>query len=467
MPNDPETPESPSPASTSTSSDVLDRARETALACIDAGIEAADPERVIREAVTIENAELRIDGSASDSTDSLDLDDFDQIIVLGGGNAAGRAAHALEHVLGDRLDAGIVVTDAPAETAIVDQLPGDHPVPSQRGVESTRRLLGATRDADAATLVLLAVTGGGSALMPAPADGIDLDDLQSVTNSLLRSGAPIEDVNAVRKHLSDVKGGRLAEALAPARIVTLVFSDVVGNPLDVVASGPTVPDPTTYQDALDALDRHDVDAPDAVLTRLRAGVRGKYSETPTADQPAFDRSSVHILADNFTACDAVRNEATDRGYASMVLTTRVAGPARDAARWHSAIGHEIRATGNPLRPPAVVVTGGETTVRVTGDGTGGPNLEFALAAALDLPEHTALAAVDTDGVDGNSGVAGALVTDQTIDDPRAATEALDANDSYAFLAERDAVVETGVTGTNVNDLRVLVVADAPGPVDSE
>lgn len=454
----------------------LDEARETALACLHAGIDAADPERVIPDAIAIDRSTLTIDPPSSESVDSLDpatarstetidLDDFDRLLVLGAGNAAGRAARAIETVLGDRIDAGMVITDAPAETERIEQLPGDHPVPSKRGVESTRRLLSAARDADAGTLALLVMTGGGSALMPAPADGIDLADLQQVTDDLLRSGAPIEDVNAVRKHLSDVKGGRLAEALTPARVVTLVFSDVVGNPLDVVASGPTVPDPTTYQDAIDALERYDVTPPDAVLARLRAGVRGEYPETPSTDHPAFERSSVHVVADNFTACDAARTEAVDRGYEATLLTTRVTGPAREAARWHSAIAHEIRDTGNPIDPPAVVVTGGETTVRVTGDGTGGPNLEFALAAALDLPEHAIVAAIDTDGIDGNSGVAGALVTDRTVDDPEAAATALDDHDSYGFLAERDAVIETGVTGTNVNDLRVLVLPTRPDTED--
>ena len=438
-----------------------DEAREVALDCVHAGIQAADPERVVPDALTLDHAILHIEPTTSTATESLDLDEFDRLLVLGAGNAAGRAARALEQVLGDRIDSGVVVTDAPAETDRIDQLPGDHPVPSQRGVESTRTLLSTARDADADTLVLLVITGGGSALLPAPADGIVLADLQAVTDDLLRSGAPIEDVNAVRKHLSDVKGGRLAAALAPARVVTLAFSDVVGNPLDVVASGPSVPDPTTYQDALDALDRHDVDPPGAVADRLHAGVRGEYPETPTADHPAFDRSSVHVLADNFTACDAARRAALDRGYEAMVLTTRVTGPAREAARWHTAIAHELRATGNPLTPPAVVVTGGETTVRVTGDGTGGPNLEFALAAALDLPADTALAAVDTDGIDGNAGVAGAVVTDRTVDDPEVATDALDAHDSYPYLAERGAIVDTGTTGTNVNDLRVLVVPATP------
>jgi len=450
-----------------------ERAHETALACIHAGIDAADPERVVRDGVRVADGNRlairpgsrgqRTEPTQVDSpAETLDLDDFSRILVLGGGNAAGRAARALEVVLGDRLDGGLVVTDAPTDTSCVEQLPGDHPIPSERGVDSTQQVLDAAADADDDTLVFVVITGGGSALMPAPAPGIDLADLQSTTDALLRSGAPIEAVNAVRKHVSESKGGRLAQALAPARVVTIAFSDVVGNQLDAIASGPPVPDSTTYRDALDVLDRHGVDAPKAIRERLEAGVRGDYEETPKADHPAFDRTSVHVLADSLTTCAAAKAAATERGYDAMVLTTHVTGPAREAARWHTAVAAESRDSGNPLDPPAVVVTGGETTVRVTGDGVGGPNQEFALAAALDLPPGCAVAAVDTDGIDGNSTVAGALVTSETTsgvgDRGRdAATDALDANDSHRFLDAQDALIDTGVTGTNVNDLRVLVV----------
>lgn len=443
----------------------IDRARETALDCIYAGLEAADPERVIADALSFDVHSLHVEPRSSGGRDvgeSIALDDVDRVLVLGAGNAAGRAASALERVLGDVLDGGLVVTDAPGDTERIEQLPGDHPVPSQRGVDSTRSLLDAARDVTAGTLVLFVVTGGGSALLPAPATGVSLSDLQSVTDALLRSGAPIEDSNAVRKHLSDVKGGRLAAALEPARVVTLAFSDVVGNPLDVIASGPTVPDPTTYQDALDVLDRYGIEAPDAVVERLRGGVRGDHPETPGPEHAAFDRSSVHVLADNLTACLAARDTATGLDYDATVLTTRVTGPARDAARWHTAIAREVADTGNPLEPPAVVVTGGETTVRVAGSGTGGPNQEFALAAAPHLPATAVLAAVDTDGIDGNADVAGGLVTRAIGEDAAGVAAALDANDSYRYLAARDATIETGVTGTNVNDLRVLVVEDREG-----
>jgi hydroxypyruvate reductase len=441
--------------------DALTDARETALACIDAGIEAADPARVIADAFSLDGTTLSVSPAADSTRDSIDLASFDRVLVLGAGNAAGRAARALGDVLGDFLDGGLVVTDAPEPGDRIEMRTADHPVPTGRGVAATRALLECARDADADTLVFVLVTGGGSALLPAPTRGVPLAALQAVTESLLRSGAPIEDVNAVRKHLSDVKGGRLAATLAPARVVTFAISDVVGNSLDVVASGPTVPDPTTYQDALDALDRHDVDTPEAVRECLRAGNRGARPETPEPGDPAFDRSSVHVLADSYTACAAARVEAESRGYDASVLTTRVTGPAREAARWHAAIGQELAATGNPLEPPAVVITGGETTVRVTGEGRGGPNHEFALAAAPDLPDGAVLVAVDTDGIDGNTDAAGAIVGAGTAVDDEAVAAALNANDSHGFLAERGALVETGVTGTNVNDLRVLAVVAVP------
>lgn len=441
------------------SGSTLERARATARACIEAGIEAADPITVVEDALAVSDGVLEIRSRTDDTTDTIDLASYDRVVVFGGGNAAGRAASALETVLGAHLDGGIVVTDTPGDTTLIEQLPGDHPLPSPRGVESTRRLLEAAEEADEDTLALVVVTGGGSALMAAPAVGVDLADLQGTTDTLLRAGAPIADLNAVRKHLSDVKGGRLAAALAPARVVSLVFSDVVGNPLDVIASGPTSPDPTTYADALDAIERHDVDVPDTVMERLHAGARGSYVETPPAGSPVFDRTSSHVLADNLTACAAARRTAIERGYESLVLTTRVTGSARTAGEWHAAIAQEVASTGNPLETPAVVVSGGETTVRVTGDGRGGPNQEFVVAAAMGLPETAVVAAVDTDGLDGNSGVAGALADRRLGDDGDRARAALDANDTHPFLAARDSLIDTGVTGTNVNDLRVLVVEE--------
>jgi len=463
----------------------------TALACVEAGIEAARPERVVREAVQLDGETLAI------GPERHDLSTYDSVLVVGGGNAAAAVAVTLEDVLGEALDGGVVVTDDPRSTAVVDVLPTDHPVPSQRGVESTSELLNRARAAGSETLVVAVITGGGSACMVAPADGISLDGLQTTTNALLASGASIHEINAVRKPLSAIKGGRLAGALAPARVSALVLSDVVGDDLDVIASGPLVADPSTYADALDVVESYDLAVPDSVRERLAAGAAGDLAETPGPGNPIFERVSTHLVGTNFTALDAAREAAHERGYDALVLSSRIRGEARDAALAHVAVAEETVETGNPIAPPAVVLSGGETTVTVAGEGRGGPNQEFALAAALEFPSvavldvgpedppqaaldeglksppqvaldaglegppQAALAAVDTDGVDGNTDVAGALVDGELVDDRSAARSALDHNDANAYLGERDALIETGPTGTNVNDLRVLVVG-SPG-----
>ena len=408
--------------------------RETAFACIRAGIDAARPGRVIEESVRLDDGRLHI------ADTSYDLSDVDRIVAVGGGKAADGVATALEHVLD--IDAGVVVTPDPDPgDHRIERHHGDHPVPSQDGVDGTDRIRELVADADERTLVLAIITGGGSALLPAPAEGISLDDLQRTTDALLDAGAEIGDLNAVRKHLSTLKGGGLAELAAPAPVVGLVFSDVVGNDLSVIASGPTAPDESTYDDALDALERYGVDPPLAVRERLDAGAAGELPETPRPGDDVFDRVTNHVLADGFTALDAAREVAADRGYDTCLLSSSVRGEAREAALTHVAVAEEIEATGNPVEAPAVVLSGGEATATVRGDGVGGPNAEFALAAAVVLPASATLACVDTDGRDGG----------------RTARRALANSDAYGYLGGRDAVVSTGATGTNVNDLRVLVV----------
>ena len=426
-------------------------AHQTALDCLSAGIEAAHPERVVRASVSLDGDCLTV------GTDTYDLDAYEQVLVLGGGNAAAQVTAALEGILGDRLTGGVVVTDSACPTDSVEVLPASHPIPSERGVESTRTLLERAAKVGSGTLVLAPITGGGSACLVAPAAGLELSDIQETTAALLESGAPIEDINAVRKHLSAIKGGRLAGALSPARVVALVLSDVVGDDLSTIASGPLVAAETTYADARAALEAYEVAVPEAVSAHLAAGAAGDHDETPTAGDPALARVSTHSIGSNMTALRAARDAAADRGYGTLVLSSRMRGAARDAALAHIAIAEEIAATGTPIDPPAVVLSGGETTVAVRGDGTGGPNQEFALAAARNIPPSTVVAAVDTDGIDGPTEVAGAMVDERSVTDPDDAERALAANDSTRLLAERDALVETGPTGTNVNDLRLLVV----------
>jgi hydroxypyruvate reductase len=457
-------------------------ARELALDCVEAGIAAARPRRVVRETVDVVHEESDSDPGRTLTVagERYDLGEYESVVVLGGGKAAGGVAAVLEDVLGDRIDRGVVVTDDSAgEVQQIDVLRGDHPVPSERGVAGARRVLKLADEAGEATLVLAVVTGGGSALLPAPAEGVSLADLRTVTTDLLESGANIAEINAVRKHLSAIKGGRLAERASPARVVGLVLSDVVGNDHGTIASGPLSPDSTTYEDALGVLNRYDIDAPPGVRDRLERGAGGEVAETPgdkpretpSEGAPAFERVSVHVLADGMTALDAAAEVASERCYDPLILSSRIRGEAREAAKTHVAIAEEIRATGNPVEPPAVVLSGGETTVTVRpdGGGEGGPNLEFALSGAIELETSgVALASVDTDGRDGGTDVAGALVDAETVGErieADAARQALAENDSLGVVAtgkpeETDCVIRTGPTGTNVNDLRVLVVEEA-------
>ena len=427
-----------------------------ALDAVEAGIDAARPETVLREAISVSDGVLTVDGA------TYDLTAYDDVLLIGGGNAAGRIANHLAGVLGPELTGGVVVTDDPAPAGPIDVVDGTHPVPSEANRDGTRRLLDLARAAAADTLVVAAATGGGSALLAAPVDGVPLADLRELTEALVRSGAPIDRINAVRKHVSTVKGGRLARALAPATTVGIVFSDVTSDDASVVASGPLSPDPTTYDDARAVLSEYGVDAPESVTRHLDRGVAGEVAETPRPGASAFDDVSIHILADNATAVAAAGEVCVECGFDPVVLSSSIRGPSGAAATAHVAVAEEIRRRGNPIAPPAAVISGGETTVAVgdgNADGTGGPNQEFALRAAVGLPERAVCCAVDTDGLDGPTDAAGAIVDADTVEDRQRARGARAAHDAYSYLDERGALVRTGATGTNVNDLRVLLVPE--------
>ncbi len=430
-------------------------ARDLALDCIEAGIEAAHPRQVVRSSVSLEGDRLTV----ADAT--YDLSAYEEVLLVGGGKATGTVATVLAEILGDRLTGGAIVTTESVSIPGVESFEGGHPVPNEEGVAGARRVLELADGAGEETLLLAVITGGGSALMAAPAEGIELGDVQAVTDAMLDAGMEIHDINAVRKHVSAIKGGTLARRAAPASVCTLVFSDVVGNDLSVIASGPTVPDDTTYADALDALDRHGVDAPPAVRDRLEAGAAGDVPETPDASDPAFESTDTHVLADGMTALRAAREVADEAGYRTLVLSSRLRGEAREAAKIHAGVAEECHATGTPLEPPAVVLSGGELTVTVRGDGSGGPSTEFAVTAGLEIAGDagTTVAAVDTDGIDGHADAAGGLVDAKTVADPAEARAALANSDAATYLRERNGAIVTGPTGTNVNDLRMVVLED--------
>ena len=423
-------------------------AHDLALSCLESGIRAAQPDRVIAEQVAVEDGVLRI------AAGRYTLTDYDEIVLLGGGKAADVVARALEDVLDDRIDRGLVVTSDPVETETVEVVEGSHPVPDEEAQAGAREILDRAREQDERVLMLVPITGGGSALLPLPAGDLRLSDLQSITESLIESGAAIEEINAVRTHLSAIKGGGLARAAAPATVVGLVFSDVVGDDPAVVASGPTAPDETTYEDALAVLEHYDVDAPGPVIGHLEAGAAGEHEETPEEEPDHVDN---YVLATAWTALEAARETVADTDYEPLVLSSRIRGESTEAALSQVAIAEECLETGHPIEPPAVLLSGGETTVTVLGGGDGGPNMEFALRVGVEGVEDVVCASVDTDGEDGGTGYAGAIVDSETVDNPMGARVALVENDTEPYLEECGALLETGPTGTNVNDLRVLVV----------
>lgn len=374
-----------------------------------------------------------------------------------GGKAAGKTAAALEEELSDSLTFGAIVSRE-APSIGIETFEASHPVPDENGVRGAERVLELASQADEETLLLTVITGGASALLPAPARGVSLSDLQDVTSELLASGATIHEINTVRKHVSAIKGGQLAREAAPATVVGLVFSDVIGDDLDVIASGPLVPDPSTYEDTLRVVKTYDLSVPDSVAEHLRAGMEGDVPETPDGDEEYFDRITVDVLANSDTALRAASKTAERNGYTPLILSSRVRGESSEAAKTHVAIAEEVTSTGRPVSPPAVLLSGGETTVTIKGDGCGGPNQEFALSAGVELDElGIVVASVDTDGIDGNSDAAGGIVDHQTTTSVDAARSALANNDSCSVLAESGGLIHTGPTGTNVNDLRVVVV----------
>ncbi|MGB9933709.1 glycerate kinase type-2 family protein [Haloarcula amylolytica] len=429
-------------------------AHEVALDCLEAAVDAAAPAVATKSAIERGSETLTIGETA------YDLDNYSDIVIVGGGKATGGVTRALESILGDALSGGHVVVKQTVDTETVRSSVGDHPLPSDRNVEATADMLETVDEADEDTLVLFVLTGGASALLSAPAGELTLKDLQTTTDRLLSGGVPIEEINAVRKHLSDLKGGQIARRAAPATVAGLLISDVVGNDLSTIGSGPSAPDETTYEDALGVFERHDLTPPPAVRAHLEAGRDGRISETPFPDDSAFDRVTNHLIGDNATALDAAAAVAEEAGYEPLVLTSRLRGEAREVAKSLVAIAEEATATGTPVKPPAVLLAGGETTVTVTGDGgQGGPNQEFVLSGALDHDGDAVIAAIDTDGEDGSSDVAGAIADGTVVDDRERARDALLANDAGSYLSEIEATVETGPTGTNVNDVAVIVVRD--------
>lgn len=438
--------------------------RQFLLEIFNAALAAVDPRAAVLGAVRRERGQLHMAGR------TYHPDDFERIIVVGAGKASARMAQAIEALLGNKISSGlIIVKDGhTAPLSLIEQVESAHPVPAVAGVAGTRRVMELARHAGEKSLVICLLSGGASALLVSPVDGLTLRDKQETTRLLLNAGASIAELNAVRKHLSSVKGGQLAQAAYPAQLLALILSDVIGDALEVIASGPTAPDPTTFADAVAVIEKFGLaqKIPARVLDYLQSGCDGKAQETVKENAPCFARTQNVIVGSIRQALLAAQEKITRSGFGARLLTASLQGEAREAARM---LAQAARAelAGMKKQERRFLISGGETTVSVRGSGAGGRNQELALAFAIEMDgvRGVSLLSAATDGTDGPTDAAGALVDGNTLALARSAgldpLRYLDNNDSYSFFTQLDALTDAhshfkpGPSGTNVMDMQIV------------
>jgi len=429
-----------------------------------AGVKAVDPERAIQKYVRRQGNQLFVGDC------SYGLNSYRKIFLFGAGKGTAPMAKALEDILGEWLTNGLIIVKyghgIPLEKTQI--LEAGHPIPDKAGLEATEELLKQTQECTEDDLILCVFTGGGSALLPAPTFPLTLDEKQETTHLLLECGATINEINAIRKHLSRSKGGRLAKEAYPATIVSLLLSDVIGDRLDVIASGPTVPDESTYSDCIKIIDRYKLSdrLPKSVTDHFIKGAAGSLPETPKPGDPVFSKVQNLIVGNNRESLLAAKERAISLGYNTIILSSQIEGEAREVAHVFAAIGKEISQANLPISSPACVIAGGETTVSIQGRGKGGRSQELALACAIAIDgwEGISLLSAGTDGTDGPTDAAGAFVNGATCkrarrmnSDPR---DFLLTNDSYTLFASLGDLLKTGPTRTNVMDIICMLIEDS-------
>ena len=424
-------------------------------------VKAADPYECVKKHIKVENETVFIDNH------TYPLSKYKKIVIVGGGKASARMAQAAEDILGDLIYEGWINTkdghSYPLKKIKVQEC--SHPVPDSRGVEGARKIAELLDNADENTLVICLLSGGGSALMPAPAEGITLKEKQDVTKLLLSSGADIYELNAIRKHMSMLKGGGMARLCNPAILHVLILSDVIGDRLDTIASGPAVSDSSTFSECLEICHRHGIieSLPKSVLQRFLNGSKGLIPETAKPGDYYLKNAVNTLIGNNGISVEAARSEAEKIGFRTLVLSTVLQGEASELGNFFSAIASEIKASGNPIPMPACIIGGGETTVTVHGRGKGGRNMEMALSVAAGISgfRDVVFLSGGTDGTDGPTDAAGGIVDGATVKKGRlkgfSFDEFLMDNDSYNYLKETDGLIITGPTGTNVMDIQILLV----------
>lgn len=434
---------------------------QTAQTIYRAGVNSVDPELLVKRKLKLSGQLLVVNGN------KYYLDRFRYIYVLGAGKAAGRMVRGVESVLGSRLSGGMVIV--PTGTSVnqeqIEIRSGSHPHPDQNGMGATKDIIELARKVGKNDLVIVLLSGGGSALLSAPAEGISIGDIRILTDLFLKKGIPIEEINTIRKHVSRIKGGGLARLLYPAKVISLIISDVVGDDPAVVASGPTAPDPTTFQACLKLLDKYGIknSVPFSIIRRLELGENGKIQETPKTEDPIFKKISNFIIGNNMNALEGASEKAREYGYITIILSDRISGDIRRGAELHCALAKAVVTSAKRRNKPVCILTGGEMTVDVKGNGKGGRNTEFILACARELLGTNGITILSggTDGIDGCAPAAGAICNGNTLLRGKEigldADDFLERNDSYTYFRAVGDLLITGPTGTNVMDLRVILV----------
>jgi hydroxypyruvate reductase len=440
--------------------------KRMAKAIFSKALSAVDPSKILKDRIRIEKDRLWI-RIEENSENIFDLNTFHKIFLVGTGKASNSMAKAVEEIFGDRMTKGVVTTKyghllSLKKTEIIE---AGHPIPDQKGYEGAKKIQGLLKKSGPKDLVIFILSGGGSALLPFPADGIELKEKQEMTQLLLDCGADIKEINTIRKHISRMKGGWLTRWAYPSTVIGFILSDVVGDQLDVIGSGPTVPDPSTFEEAWEILKKYDLlnEIAPSIQKHLILGKEGKVEETPKPGDVVFERVYNSLIGSNILALRAAEKEATSLGLNTLILSSSIEGETREASRFHTAIAKEVISSGNPIPKPACILSGGETTVTIKGKGLGGRNQEFALAGALEISgiEKVVLLSGGTDGTDGPTDASGAMVDHTTVHraksmglDPKAH---LENNDAYPFFQKLGDLLITGPTHTNVMDVRILLV----------
>jgi hydroxypyruvate reductase len=440
--------------------------KRMARAIFSEALSAVDPTKILKERIRIEKDLLWI--KIGDNSERVfDLNRFDKIFLVGTGKASNSMAQAIEEIFEDRLTKGVITTKYGhllplKKTQIIE---AGHPIPDQKGYEGAKIIHHLLKGSGPEDLVIFLLSGGGSALLPFPANGIELKEKQEATQLLLDCGADIKEINTIRKHISWMKGGWLAKWAYPSTVIGFILSDVVGDPLDAIGSGPTVPDPSTFAEAWEVLRKYDLlnrIAP-SIKIFLELGKEGKVEESPKRGDIVFQKVYNSLIGSNILALRAAEKKASSFGLNTLILSSSIEGETREAARFHTAIAKEVISSGNPIPKPACILSGGETTVMIKGHGLGGRNQEFALAGALEISgtEKVVLLSGGTDGTDGPTDASGAVADHTTIQraksmgmDPKAH---LNNNDAYPFFQKLGDLLITGPTQTNVMDVRILLV----------